>query len=75
MDNWKQNLDIFFFLGREASANISLSDGSASPHKLRCRVHEGGKEQSGDDYLGRGIPETGNFHLRDLAFELKDLWD
>jgi hypothetical protein len=39
MDDWKQNLDIFF-LGREASANLSLSDGSASPHKLRCRVHE-----------------------------------
>jgi len=34
----------------------------------------GKKEQSGD-HLVRGIPETGNVHLRDLAFELKDLWD
>jgi hypothetical protein len=72
----------FFFLGREASARISLSLSLSLMGVLprinyaaaSTRRQWGKKEQSGD-YLGRAIPETGNFHLRDLAFELKDLWD
>jgi hypothetical protein len=42
MDDWKQNLD-FFFSGEGSLSkdlSLSLSDGSASPHKLRYRIHE-----------------------------------
>jgi hypothetical protein len=69
---------IYFPLGKEASAKISLSLMGVLP-RINCaaastRRQRGEKEQSGD-YLGGGIPETGNVYLRDLAFELKDLWD
>jgi hypothetical protein len=68
---------IYFPLGKEASAKISLSLMGVLPRikyaAASTRRRWGKKEQSGDDYLGRSIPEIGNFNPRDLAFETKDL--